>query len=46
MHPKDGFVDNADFDPEEAMEAAVDKRTIFIKKLLKDYTFTEEGEDN
>ena len=42
---KEGFVDNDDFDPEEAMEAAVDKRKFFIKKLLKDYFFTEDSDD-
>ena len=43
MQTKDAFVDNDDFDPEEAMEAAVDKRKSFIKKLLKDYTFTDDA---
>jgi hypothetical protein len=38
-------VDNDQFDPEEAMQAAVDKRKFLIKKLLKDYTFTEECDD-
>ncbi len=36
------FVDNDGFDPEEAMEAAVNKRKFLIKRLLKDYSFTEE----
>ena len=45
MQRKDAFVDNDDFDPEEAMEAAVDKRKFLIKKLLKDYTFTEDSDD-
>jgi hypothetical protein len=27
------------------MEAAVDERKFLIKKLLKDYTFTEESDD-
>jgi hypothetical protein len=38
-------VDNDHFDPEEAMQAADDKRKILIKKLLKDYTFIEESDD-
>ena len=45
MQTKDAFVDNDHFDPEEAMQAAVDKRKILIKKLLKDYTFIEESDD-
>ena len=39
------FVDYDDFDPDEAMEAAVNKRKFLIKRLLKDYTFTEENDD-
>ncbi len=38
LQTKDAFVDIDDFNPEEAMEAAVDKRKFLIKKLLKDYT--------
>ena len=45
MQTKDAFVDNDHFDPEEAMQAAVDKRKFLIKTLLKDYTFTEESDD-
>ena len=45
MQTKDAFVDNDYFDPEEAMEAAVDKWKFLIKKLLKDYTFTEDSDD-
>ena len=45
MQTKDAFVDNDHFDPEEAMQADVDKRKFLIKKLLKDYTFTEESDD-
>ncbi len=45
MQTKDAFVDNDDFDPEEAMEAAVNKRKFLIKRLLKDYNFTEENND-
>ena len=33
MRTKDAFVDNDDFDPEEAMEAAVDKKKILIKNF-------------
>ena len=29
---------NDDFDPEEAMDAAIDKRKFLIRRLLKDYT--------
>ena len=45
MQTKDAFVDNDDFVPEEATEAAVDKRKFLIKKLLKDYTFSEDSDD-
>ena len=45
MQTKDAFVDDNDFDPEEAMEAAVNKRKFHIKRLLKDYSFTEENSD-
>ena len=45
MQTKDAFVGNDDFDPEEAMEAAVDNRKFLIKKLLKDYTFTDDSDD-
>ena len=38
-------MDNDDFDPEEAMEAAVNKRKFLIKRLLKDYSFIEENND-
>ncbi len=46
MQTKDAFVDNDDFDQEEAMEAAVDKRKFLIKKLLKDYTFTDDSDSD
>ena len=36
MHTKDALVENDDFDPEEALEAAVDKRKFLIRRLLKD----------
>ncbi len=45
MQTKDAFVDNDDFDLEEAVEAAVDKRTFLIKNVLKDYTFTDDSDD-
>ena len=45
MQTKDAFVENDDFSPEEAMEAAVDKRKFLIKKLLKDYSFTKDSDD-
>ncbi len=45
MQTKNAFVDNDDFDPKEAMEAAMDKRKFLIKKLLKDYSFTEDSDD-
>ncbi len=45
MQTKDAFVDKDDFDPEEAMEAAVNKRKFLIKRLLKDYSFIEENND-
>ena len=38
-------MNNDDFDPDEAIEAAVDKRKFLIKTLLKDYSFTEEDDD-
>ena len=50
MQTRQAFMDNEDFNPEEAMEAAVDKRKFLIKRLLKDYNFTEgsdaDDEDN
>ena len=45
MQTRDAFMDSDDFDPEVAMEAAVDKRKFLIKKLLKDYNFTEDSDD-
>jgi hypothetical protein len=46
MHTKDELVKNDDFDPEEAMEAAVDKRKCLIRRLLKGYNFYEENDDD
>ena len=45
MQRKDAFVNNDDFDPEEAMEAAVNKRKFLIKRHLKDYSFTEDSDE-
>ena len=45
MQTRDAFMDSDNFDPEEAMEAAVDKRKFFIKRLLRDYSFTEDSDD-
>ena len=44
MHTKDTLVD--DFDPEEALEAAVDTRKFLIKRLLKGHKFEEENDDD
>ena len=46
MHTKNAFVENDDFDPEEALEAAVDKRKFLIKRLLKDGNFDDEENDD
>ena len=46
MHTKDALVENDDFDPEEALEAAVDKRKFLIRRLLKGYNFDEENDDD
>ena len=46
MHTKDALVENDDFDPEEALEAAVDKRKFLITRLLKRYDFDEENDDD
>ena len=35
MQTRDAFMSSDDFDPEEAMEAAVDKRKFLMKRLLK-----------
>jgi hypothetical protein len=39
-------VENDDFDPEEALEAAVDKRKFLIRRLLKGYDSDEENDDD
>ena len=46
MHTKDALVENDDFDPEEALEAAVDKRKFLIRRLLKGYDFDEVNDDD
>ena len=33
MHTKKGFIENEDFYPQEAMEAAVDKKKFLINRL-------------
>ena len=44
MHTKDELVENDYFDPEEAMEAAVDKRKFLLQRILKSYNFDEEND--
>ena len=44
MQTKNALVNDDDFDPEEAMEAAV-KRKFLIKRRLKDYSFTQDSDD-
>ena len=39
MQAKDTFMDNVDFDQEDAMEIAFGIRKFLTKKLFKDYTF-------
>ena len=46
MHTKDALVENDYFDPEEALEAAVDKRMFLIRRLLKRYDFDEENDND
>ena len=45
MQTRDAFMDSVDFDPEEAMEAVVDKKKFLIKRLLKNYNFPEGSDD-
>ena len=35
-----------DFNPEEVIEAAVNTRRFLIKRRLKDYSFTEDSNDD
>ena len=44
MQTKNALVNDHDFDLEEAMEAAVNKRKFLIKRRLRDYSFTEDGD--
>jgi hypothetical protein len=46
MHTKDTLVENDDFDPGEALEAAVDMRRFLIKRLLEGQKFDEENDDD
>jgi hypothetical protein len=46
MHTKDTLVENDDFDPEKALEAAVDMRNFLIKRLLKGHKCDEENDDD
>ena len=39
MNTRDAFINSDDFDHDEALEAAVDKRKFLLKRLLKDNTF-------
>ena len=45
MQTNDAFVDNDDFDSEEAMEAVIDKRKFLIKRRVKDHNFDEGVDD-
>ena len=45
MQTKEAFVGNDDFYPEEAIEAAIDKRKFLIKRILKNYNFDEENDN-
>ena len=47
MNTRDEFINSDDFDHDEALEAAVDKRKFLVKRLLKDNSFIEdENADN
>ena len=45
MQTRDALVNDDDFDPEEAMKVAVNKRKFLINRHLKDYNFTEDSDD-
>ena len=45
MQTKDAYMKNDHFHAEEATEAAIDKRKFLIKRLLKDYSFSEESDN-
>ena len=40
------LVNDGDFDQEESLEAAVNRRKILIKKSLNDYSFTVDSDDD
>ena len=46
MQTKKDFMENDDFDQEEALEAAIDKRKFLIRKLLKDYNIFDKEDDS
>ena len=48
MKSKRDFIENDDFEPDEALEAAIDKRKFLIRRLLKDYQniFDEEEDES
>ena len=46
MQTKNALMKNDDFDPEEAMEAAIDKRKFLIKRLLRPISCSLHGRDN
>ena len=45
MRTKNALVNDDDFDPEEVMEAAVNRRKFLIKRRLKGYSFTDARDD-
>ena len=45
MQTKETFAYNDDFDQDEAIQAAVNKRKHLIKNLLKDYSFNVDDND-
>ena len=45
MQKRDALLNDDDFDPEKAMEEAVNKRKFLINRHLKDYNFTEDSDD-
>ena len=46
MQTKKDFMENDDFDQEEALEAAIDKRKFLIRKLMKDYNIFDKEDDS
>ena len=46
MQTKREFMENDDFDPQEALEAAIDKRKFLIRKHLKEYDIFDEEEND